>query len=393
MKRFFILGIARPLFLIVFVLLFLLSFLYLHTKIYDFPEAKPFSGNQWYNPYQDVQSGDEVLKANFHAHTIAWGGLSNGADTEEELIAAYEDDNYDVIGISNYHRNSNASKEKGGLFFPIYEHGYNIFKSHKQVFGATKEIYMDYPFFQLLSHKQDIAIRLKKSAKAIAINHPINRNGHSKEDLSKMVGYDFMEVLSNSGSSIPYWDVALSAGRLSWILSNDDTHDVHDSTHTFRKWTYIFSEGKNQDEVLGAMKAGKMYGVSSVVHGCKTKLEICKIEGDSLKVKFDQLQNSIALYTQDGAVVKSVYNTAEASFKIPKKAPYLRVFGYTPDCHIVLNPIVKWDGNTLPLAANMQASVNWPLTILAKILVVLIIFVEGFIIVKTSKWLKKVAKR
>lgn len=392
MKRFLILGIVRPLVLILFLPIFLLSFLYLHTNIYDFPEEKPFSGDHWYNPYQDIDSGTTQLKGNFHAHTIAWGGLTNGHDTEEELIEGYENHDYDIIGISNYHKNSEASKKKDGLFFPIYEHGYNIYKCHKQVFGGKEEIYLDYPIVQLLSHKQDIIYRLKEDSKAIAINHPVNRNGHTKDDLTKMVGYDFIEVLSNSGQSVEHWDAALSAGRLAWILANDDTHGISDLDDTFNKWTYIFSEGKSKDQVLEAMKVGKMYGVNSVVHGCKTKLEYCRLSGDTLKVKFDQPQKSLVFVSEGGKELGVFYGTEEASLVIPADAPYVRVYGYNPDCYILLNPVVRWDGENLPLAANMEAPVNWPLTFLAKFIVLLMLIIEGYIIYKISRWLGRVAR-
>ncbi|WP_417589738.1 hypothetical protein [Owenweeksia hongkongensis] len=374
-------------------LLVSMSLPYLNTKIYDFPETKPFSGNEWYNPYQDVDFGQLALKANFHGHTHKWGGITSGVDSEEELIEAYQKRDYAVIGISNYHAFSDASKSDEGLNFPIYEHGYNILKSHRMVFGGDEVTFFDYPLFQFASQKQQLIDLTGKNSKAVAINHPRIRHGHTSGDLEKLVGYDFVEVLNNGGVSVEEWDAALSVGRLSWLLSNDDTHDVSDSDFTFRKWTMIFGDGESQDEVLGAMKAGKMYGVNSVEAGCNNQLEFCKIENDTLKVTFTNKQVSLVLVGQNGEELDVVYSTNSAKFKMPQDQPYIRIFGFNPECHTLLNPIVRWDGTNLALSSSLTAEVNWFQTILAKLLVFIIIIAEVFLMVKTNKWLKPKANQ
>ncbi len=391
-KRKLIRFVFRPLFWIFSLFLFLELIPYLNTQIYEFPETKPFSGDQWYNPYQELDGNQKPLKANFHAHSHAWGGISNGDETVEELRQAYLDMGYDIPGISNYLQNTYVEDGSDLIDFPIYEHGYNMLKSHRLVFGAKQEKYFDFPLFHSTSHKQYLLNYLNGDAKAIAIAHPVIRSGHTPNDMKKLVGYDFIEVLNCSGYSFTEWDAALSAGKLSWILGNDDTHGIHREP-TFIKWNRIYAEGSSQDEVLEAMKAGKMYAVHAAEDGCEPEMRFCKMSGDTLKVGFRQNQVSIVFIGKDGEELGIAYNNDSAQFVIPKDAPYVRVFAFNPDCFVFLNPVLRWDGEKLPLASGMKAKVKPLESGLVKMLVFAILMLVSFAFFLINGWFKWEIKR
>jgi len=85
------------------ILLLIACFPYLWHPVYIFPETEKFSGEFFYNPYENIDSS-KWLTANFHAHTRSWGGLTNGSSSDKDLIKAYKSLGYDITGISNYHR-------------------------------------------------------------------------------------------------------------------------------------------------------------------------------------------------------------------------------------------------------------------------------------------------
>ena len=142
----------------------------------------------------------------------------------------------------------------------VYEHGYNISKTHHLVIMPQKIYYGDFPLFQFASSKQFIINKLNASAQIVALPHPKIRNGYTDDDLKKLSGYDLMEVLNHSVNSQQKWDVALSAGKPVWIIGDDDTHDVLDTSQTFKNWTMINSS-HNKDSVTNNLKNGNAYAV------------------------------------------------------------------------------------------------------------------------------------
>lgn len=73
--------------------------------------------------------------------------------------------------------------------------------------------------------------------------------------MKNLVNYEFTEVLNHYRTSDEYWDKALSAGRLTWILANDDTHDLRDD-FTYRIWNIIYSDQRNRDTIVQNLKKG-----------------------------------------------------------------------------------------------------------------------------------------
>ena len=53
---------------------------YALSPIYRFPVPQRFGGSRLWNPYSGGHG--TWLRANFHAHGSAWGGLTNGAQPD-----------------------------------------------------------------------------------------------------------------------------------------------------------------------------------------------------------------------------------------------------------------------------------------------------------------------
>lgn len=133
-----------PLFIVKFLLgtvgwlLVFVLCIYTQSPVFNFAETRPFSGEKIFNPYQQVKG--RVVKANFHAHAKAWGGLTNGHNSAEELMGSYHDKGYAFAGVSNYFATNPLNE---GL--KVYEHGINLMKSHKLAINPSSVVYFDYP--------------------------------------------------------------------------------------------------------------------------------------------------------------------------------------------------------------------------------------------------------
>jgi hypothetical protein len=104
---------------------------YLLAPVYRFPPRQQFTGTALWNPYAHVNA--TWHRANLHAHGRSWGGLTNGSQLDEDVVQAYHQRGYAVAGVSDYHW---IAAQHGVDTLPLYEHGYNIAKTHQLAIGA-----------------------------------------------------------------------------------------------------------------------------------------------------------------------------------------------------------------------------------------------------------------
>ncbi len=356
--------------LTVLVICFVTSLFYVNTTIYNFPEPEKFSGKELYNPYEILP--DSSYRANFHAHSIAWEGVTNGHNTEKDLFDGYSQKGYDIVGISNYHNISIYAKEHSDLFIPVYEHGYNIFKSHYLSLNSDQVSYFDYPLFQITSHKQKIIENLKSHDAIVCMAHPKFAGGRTLEDMQYLVNYEFTEVLNHYRSSDEYWDEALTAGKLTWIMGNDDTHDIVNEP-TFLIWNIIHSTDRISDSIIKSMVEGKNYAVKSKNGNCDNSLTSClKQDNNSFTVQFENVVGTIEFIGDGGAIMKTESNVKESSYTFKPQDTYIRVVAKNENSWIYLNPIVRFDGEHIPLNANLKVEPNSFKTWVFRIVLVLI---------------------
>ena len=151
--------------------LFITFLPFLISPVYNFPEPKPFSGDKIWNPYADIDS-TKWQKGNFQIQSLAWGGITDGNNNPTDSIyALYKKLGYDVIGISDYMKINDYYKNHSG-YIPIYEHGYNLRKTHQVSIGAKEVYWLDFPFLQTTSQKQFIINQLRPKTELLSIVHP-----------------------------------------------------------------------------------------------------------------------------------------------------------------------------------------------------------------------------
>ena len=306
---------------------------------YVFPPASHFSGSSLYNPY--AGSPQRWFKANLHAHVHAWGGLTNGRSTVAQTVANYREEGYDVAAVSNY---QSIDAPPGAL--PVYEQGYSANKVHLLVIGAKRVDWWDYPLLEGANQKQDRIDRLNKEGALVVIVHPELRNGFSASDLQRLTGYSAFEVASHFGNAESRWDAALTAGRLSWAVGDDDTHDSANPRQTGRVWTMLAAASTKPSDLIDAIKSGHTYAVISLIGYGYSDVMLRSLEtrGDTIDVAVTGHPASITFVGQGGRLLKSIGHVVQAQYVLPPDQPYARVVVRTGAARLILNPIVRTRG-------------------------------------------------
>ncbi|MFZ4544422.1 MAG: hypothetical protein ACOYOA_10260, partial [Saprospiraceae bacterium] len=246
--------------LLLTLILWLLVRQYLLCPQLKFTAGTPFSGPNLYNPYENLDS-NKWMRCNFHAHSKAWLGVTNGKGTPEDIWNAYEKLGYGVHCVSNYHEIIPNFKGQSN-YVSAYEHGYNLLKTHQLVLGDTQVVSLDYFFPQTRSNKQDLLNRLSANRNnMVIVNHPTVRDGYIKEDFNFLSNYHCMEIASPYQTSYSYWDQALSAGKPIFAVANDDIHNIFDKRGIGRFFTCVNAPETSQDAILAAFKKGCHYTV------------------------------------------------------------------------------------------------------------------------------------
>ncbi len=333
---------------IVLAVIFFISLIYIQTTVYTFPPPTPFSGDSLINPYQNIDN--KIYKCNFHAHSKAWKGITNGHNSAQELTKAYKDKGYTVAGVSNYHCITDSVNSNSLVYIPIYEHGINIFKSHLLGIEPRKPSYFDYPLWQNTSQKQQIINDIRNNGGLVTIAHPKFMDGHTLEDMAQLTNYQFVEVLNHYRISDEYWDAALTAGRLVYGIGNDDTHDINNEP-TFRMWTEVFADTPTKDGILDALVKGKSYMVHAFNGNCDLLLQRMETVGDTMGIlRVNGPVTSIEVWGVSHSLLQEhifdgTGSGVETEFHVPhsiyKKLPYIRIVAKSKNCAIYLNPIVR----------------------------------------------------
>ncbi|MFA7089105.1 MAG: hypothetical protein WC128_03675 [Bacteroidales bacterium] len=354
-------------------ILWTLILLFRMTPLYKPVASAPFSGPYWYNPYQEVTPEGQWVRANFHAHSNAWGLFTNGRkNTVEDILSKYDSLGYDIIGISDY---QHITQTPATLYIPVYEHGFNILKTHQGSIGARRVYHGDYILPQTRSQKQHILNKLREQTQVLVLNHPDWMGGYSPRDMRFLTGYDCFEVLNDFWNSEDLWDVALSSGKPAMIVGGDDAHNVFKQTDLARDLTLIYnvSDTLKPDYVYRALISGAAYGVevtrrlsrASVVEkrgnlDSIPLLRSCKIRNDSLIVTLTGYACEFRFTGQNGKVLKQVTNSINglqgASYLLQPDDTYVRVkIALSDSSHIYLNPVMRtMDKDMKPLMPASQ---------------------------------------
>lgn len=365
--------------IILLSLLTLIIYIAIHQyflgTFYYFPKPIPFGGNQLYNPYADINSGTWV-KCNFHAHSTAWSGLTNGEGGTDTVWDTYDSLGYSIHCVSQYQLIDTTNREKEN-YLPAYEHGYNIRKTHQLVLGDHKTLRFDYIFPQTLSNKQSILNSLKENDSSVVIlNHPQLRSGYTCRDMRYLDSYECLEVLNPSVNSFAHWDAALSAGKPVFIVGNDDTHNIYRLDNIGRECTWLNVRKLNKQNVLSALKKGQGYGMTvgklngetlcARTRRLKYELPVLKefhLRGDTISFLMSKKAEQIQFFGQNGRMLADTTHTSSASYIIRKEDHYVRTaIIFEDNTAIYLNPVFRYTKD--PFIKNQKPFVNKTKTLL-----------------------------
>ena len=350
MKKFFF-----TLFLVLFVAItWLLVDQYLLCPHYSFTDSRPFHGEKIVNPYTDANFND-VSTANFHAHTKSWGGLTNGKGSSSDVWQRYDSLGHTFHAVSQYHKIDAYNKEQQN-YVPVYEHGYNLKKTHQLVIGAKRVVWKDYIFPQTLHNKQFILHEMAKDTNnLVVLNHPAVRSGYDVNDLKLLHYYDHIELLNPSAQSFAHWDTALTAGKKIFVVGNDDNHNIFNDNAIGRFTTLIFGAASDSKKMIDRMKKGQSVAVwlpqihNETLESKRSKLLNLRslISGISLidsmlAINLSKSVAEIRVIGHHGKLKLKQGNISSLTFPFSQNDAYLRVELYLEDgTKLYLNPIFR----------------------------------------------------
>ena len=340
-------GLMKTFCTILTILCLLLIAPYLRYTSYIPEDNKPFTGSHWYNPYSDIS--DSLLRANFHAHSRSWGGLTWGKNSAEEVIEAYQAQGYQIPVLSNYHRIADSSLyEESVVYIPAYEHGFNLKKIHCLCIGAHETSFVEYPLHFSTNLTTHVIYNLRRHCDLVALAHPGARRAHEPDEMPALHGMQLMEVANTQGARTLYWDTMLSCGQPVWFLANDDSHDLN-GREAFMRWNMIYVNTPTASEALASLKRGNHYGVSSYDGECEdNRLTEFEFHRDTLWITLRDMFNRLDFIGQDGVQLHSVSRNTTGWYLLRETDTYVRAEVHHDHCVMYLNPVVRYDGVTLP---------------------------------------------
>ncbi len=327
---------------------------YLLCPHYSFTDPRPFHGEKIVNPYADANFND-VSTANFHAHTKSWGGLTNGKGSSSDVWQRYDSLGHTFHALSQYHKIDSFNKEKQN-YVPVYEHGYNLKKTHQLVIGAKRVVWKDYIFPQTLHNKQFILHEMAKDTNnLVVLNHPAVRSGYDVNDLKLLHYYDHIELLNPSAQSFAHWDTALTAGKKIFVVGNDDNHNIFNDNAIGRFTTLIFGAASDSKKMIDRMKKGQSVAVwlpqihNETLESKRSKLLNLRslISGISLidsmlAINLSKPVAEIRVIGHHGKLKLKQGNISSLTFPFSQNDAYLRVELYLEDgTKLYLNPIFR----------------------------------------------------
>lgn len=321
---------------------------------YHYPPPTPFAGREWYNPYAGMRGAWHQMA--LHDHGLTCCSLVEERRSDEAMAAYYHALGYDVALVSDHQRFGYVPGPR------VYEHGMNVLKTHQLVIGARDIDWIDFPLLQSTDDKQYVLDRLRAEAVLVGLAHPKIRNGYSFDDLRRLTGYDFMEVLHEDVSYEPWWDAALSAGRLSWATGSDDAHGTGRPSKMGLSWTMLRGFSTEADALVSALRQGWSYAVKGQRGVNDVQLRDVAIRGDTLVVATDPGALSFTFVGQGGHVRSVVHASSRASYLLRPEDSYIRTVVRTPRTTLYLNPVVRTPGQRPAMARAVPAlAATWGL--------------------------------
>jgi hypothetical protein len=365
------------------------------SPIYDFGEAKPFGGPDIFNPYEGrTDSTCRWMRANFHTHTRVKGILNEVEYWPAEVDAAYRKFGYDIVTFSNHNRLT-AHPYDSLLQVDAYEHGINLFKFHKLVFGSDRVNRFDHLLPLFASQKQFQLDLLGRRSDFIQLNHPLRTTGTSKKLMRKLGGYRIMELDSGKSTENEYWDEALSAGHYSFGLAGDDLHYPDRSGNIAVRANFLCrGSSARYEDIKKTLLGGCYYAMRIPDYGGGDwekkyagnrdlpSIESIGLDGETIHISLSRPADSIRVTGQDHTTLSLTRNSSRARYAMTPGDPYARITAWFPDGAVIYTkPFARSDSTVseTPYTApshtvNIPSTILFNLTILALCAAVILAF-------------------
>ena len=272
----------------------------------------------WLNPYEGVEAFN--LKGNLHTHTdrSACGRLPL-----EVVLEIFKGLGFDFLSITDHNQKSDGKSPlaDGPVLLPGIEIDIDGGR-HFCVVNTNG----DALFQKAGASQQELIDRNVEAGGLVVLNHPDwqIREHYTIDELLELKGYSGIEIynrviedLEGSPLSTAKWDRLLSSGRRVLGFSNLDFHDRH---HAVDCCEALACEGRSQELIFEALKAGRFYCHYGVV------IKSLRREGGKVSVSTENAK-LIRFIGFGGKVLKKVVGaSAEIEFKADDPAfKYIRV--------------------------------------------------------------------
>lgn len=367
------------------------------SPIYNFSKPRSFSGPEIFNPYRTLDTTARWQRANFHTHTRV-EGLANECDySPAEALEAYKELGYDIVTFSN-HNELTEHPTDPELQVDLYEHGWNLLKYHKLVFGPRDGVMgFDHLLPILASQRQWQLDMLHNTCDIIQLNHPARTPFSCESTLQRLSGYEIMELDSGKTTENEYWDVALSAGHYSFGLANDDLHYIDRSSKLGIRCNFIQTKSASYEDLSEALRSGCYYSMRIPDYGAgdwdvkrEMNATIPYIKGIGVKhdgtiyAQFSEPATSVTFIGEHHTTLAEYQHRDDVIYTLPQSEPYARIVAHFEDGEVLYtNPFARYDsahGDTPD--SNSAHTIAWGLTALYNSLIALLALLIARLIVK-----------
>lgn len=342
------------------------------SPVYDFPEARPFSGPDIFNPYRNLDTTHCWKRANFHTHTRVEGWANECEVWPKGVYEEYMRYGYDIVTFSN-HNEITTHPLSEELQVNVYEHGYNLLKYHKLVFGSEDVNNFDHllPIFAFQRQWQmDI---LGRESDFVVLNHPLRTNLTTRHIMERLTGYEIIELDSGRTTENEYWDWALSAGHYCFGLANDDLHYPDRSKAIAVRSNFLCSPSAGYEDIKEVLLEGCYYAMRTPDYGggdwdvkrarnhCLPYIEDIGLRGDTIFVSLSEEASKIEVIGQNHSLLQETLDAHSAEYVLGVEEPYARLVVRFPEGEVIYtNPFARYDSSLEESPFREPAHrVNW----------------------------------
>jgi hypothetical protein len=125
----------------------------------------------------------------------------------------------------------------------------------------------------------------------------------------------------------------------------------------------IDATSTSTSDIVEALRAGRSYAVlrtGALEAANLTTLASVDVAGSTMTVTLHGAPSNITFVGQDGIVRKHVSGVETASYTLNDADTYVRAVVTSPQTVLYLNPVIRWDGSTLPApSASVDEAWTW----------------------------------